>query len=170
RYIVDTTTVVLVPESGDQVQAIKAGLMEIAEIYVLNKADRPDAATALNRISSALHYQHREDDDWRPAVLRTIASEDEGIVELAAEIARHREHLATSGRLIPRRRQKTAALLRAAVEERLRAGLWQTDASKLLEQGVNNVIDGRISLRSAAAAVLDGAALPGATAGPFDKH
>ena len=161
RYLVDTTTVVLVPESGDQVQAIKAGLMEIAEIYVLNKADRPDAGTALNRINSALHYQHREDDAWRPAVLSTIASESEGVAELAQEIARHRAHLAEDGRLAARRRHKTAALLRAEVEERLRAGLWQSDAGARLEQAIDQVLDGSVSLRGAAAAVLEGAAEPG---------
>ncbi len=87
----DTTVVVLVPESGDSVQAMKAGLMEIADFFVLNKADRDGAQNAIVEIESMLHL--RAPRDWNPKVLRAVASQGEGIFEIAEMISMHRKFL-----------------------------------------------------------------------------
>lgn len=85
--LADTTVVVLVPESGDSVQTMKAGLMEIADIFVVNKADRADADALINSLSFQLHLNQKEN----IPVLKTIAVESKGIQELIAEIIKGRD-------------------------------------------------------------------------------
>jgi len=89
----DTTVVVLVPESGDGIQAMKAGLMEIADFFVLNKADRPGADQAVMSIKMILGFRPHDAVSWMPDVLKTVASEGKGIQEIADLIAKHRAHL-----------------------------------------------------------------------------
>jgi len=93
----DTTIVVLVPESGDSVQAMKAGLMEIADSYVVNKADRPGSEQAISAITTILTLRPHDEHSWMPNIIKTVAPENKGIAELGAEIARHREYLTSSG-------------------------------------------------------------------------
>ena len=85
--LADTTVVVLVPESGDSVQAMKAGLMEIADVFVINKSDRADAEALVNSLSHQLHTSGRES----IPVLKTVAVESKGVKELIAEITSRRE-------------------------------------------------------------------------------
>jgi len=85
--VADVTVLVLVPGMGDDVQAIKAGIMEIADIFVINKADHPGADRVENEIAGVLSLAHRAD-GWQPPILRTVATEDKGIVELLDAIAK----------------------------------------------------------------------------------
>lgn len=85
--LADTTVVVLVPESGDDVQAIKSGIMEIADIFVVNKADRTGALTFARNLHQLLHQ--RAASDWIVPVIKTVASRDEGIAELLEKITTH---------------------------------------------------------------------------------
>jgi len=85
--LADTTVVVLVPESGDSVQTMKAGLMEIADIFVVNKADRADADALINSLSFQLHLNQKE----HIPVLKTVAVEARGVKELIAEIVKERD-------------------------------------------------------------------------------
>jgi LAO/AO transport system kinase len=94
--IADTTVLVLVPESGDEVQALKSGIMEIADIYVVNKSDRPGANTFIKNIQALLHQ--REGSDWIPRVVKTVATKSEGAKELYADILAHREKGLTNSR------------------------------------------------------------------------
>lgn len=87
--LADTTLLVMVPESGDEVQAIKSGIMEIADIYVVNKADRAGAGKFSRFIQAALHQ--RKTKAWNPPVLLTIASKNEGIEALAVNIQQHNQ-------------------------------------------------------------------------------
>jgi len=118
----DTTVVILVPESGDSVQAMKAGLMEVADIFVVNKADR-DGAHALMaelRFSVHLHYSSSvspKDIDWEIPVLAAQATNDVGVGELLAEIKRHRSVLDQTGALEKRRRARRRADLRTLLVE-----------------------------------------------------
>jgi len=118
----DTTVVILVPESGDSVQAMKAGLMEVADIFVVNKADR-DGAHALMaelRFSVHLHYSSSvspKDIDWEIPVLAAQATNDVGVGELLAEIKRHRRVLDQTGALEKRRRARRRADLRTLLVE-----------------------------------------------------
>src|SRR5262249_54653043 len=120
----DTTAVVLVPESGDAVQAMKAGLMEIADVFVINKADREGADRAAQAIRSALHLRARGElpvggSEWPIPVLLTAASIARGIPELVQVFEKHLAWLAETGTLEKRRRQRLEQRLEVLVRERL---------------------------------------------------
>jgi LAO/AO transport system kinase len=90
----DVSIVMLVPGAGDDVQAIKAGIMEIADIFVVNKADRDGADAVVQAVAANLSLQSFADGDWRPPILKTEATAGSGIAELWQAIARFREHAA----------------------------------------------------------------------------
>lgn len=96
--LADTTIVVVVPEAGDEVQTMKAGLMEIADIFVVNKSDRPDADTFVRNLRLMMAPSFSK--DKKIEVLKTVASKKEGIVELSALIAKHHNYKAVSDRKI----------------------------------------------------------------------
>ena len=153
----DTCLVVLVPESGDSIQTLKAGVMEIADVFTVNKADRPGADRLRNEIEIMLgmragatmknvpaHHgvdlsrgnllrQVREAaraddaDQWTPPVLRTVAAKDEGIGELMEALDRHFHYLERSGMLRERRRTRLRERVVEVAEDRMRRRLW-TDA------------------------------------------
>jgi len=85
--LADTTVLVLVPEAGDEVQALKSGVMEIADIFVVNKADRPGASVFLKNLHALLH--ERPHAAWNPPIVKTVATRDEGILEVLASIEAH---------------------------------------------------------------------------------
>ena len=105
----DTTVVVLNPGWGDAVQAAKAGLLEIADVFVLNKSDRPGAGEAERDLVAMLGVADRRDAGWIPPVIRTVATSGEGAPEVVDAVLRHRTHLEET-RLIDRRRQERAAV------------------------------------------------------------
>jgi len=118
----DTTVVILVPESGDSVQAMKAGLMEVADIFVVNKADREGAHALMAelRFSVHLHYTSSvspKDIDWEIPILAAQATNDVGVAELLGEVKRHRSVLEASGALEKRRRARRRADLRMLLTE-----------------------------------------------------
>jgi LAO/AO transport system kinase len=113
----DTTVVVVNPGWGDAVQAAKAGLLEIANVFVVNKADRAGAADAVRDLQGQLEMGSSS--DWKPPIVRTVATTGEGVDELWAAIGRHRAHLEADGRLAERRRDRLRAELRSIVAERL---------------------------------------------------
>lgn len=118
----DTTVVVVNPGWGDAVQANKAGLMEIADVFVVNKADRDGAAQTVHDLESMLDLTRRgHEDDWRPPVVRTVGTTGEGAPDLWAAIGRHRDHLTTAGLLAVRRETRLRDELAEVVEQRLRA-------------------------------------------------
>ena len=114
----DSTVVVLVPESGDTVQAMKAGLMEIADVFVVNKADREGAERAAFAIRSALELRAARS-DWSAPVLLTVASRGEGVAELVDAFEEHLAHLRSGGGLGRRRLQRLERRLRDLVGEQL---------------------------------------------------
>lgn len=94
--LADTTVVVLVPEAGDEVQTMKAGLMEIADIFVVNKSDRPDAGRFVKNLMAIL--PHPAADGYQIPVLQTVASKQEGIIPLAEAISLHQQRMEVSSR------------------------------------------------------------------------
>lgn len=94
--LADTTVVVLVPEAGDEVQTMKAGLMEIADIFVVNKSDRPDAGRFVKNLMAIL--PHSAADGYQIPVLQTVASKQEGIIPLAEAISLHQQRMEVSSR------------------------------------------------------------------------
>ena len=146
----DTTVVVLVPESGDSIQAMKAGLMEIGDLFCINKADREGAAATAAAIEFILQLKQ---DAWRPKVLKTVATRAEGITELVDELRRHREHLEERDLLGLRRRERIRSEIKEIVEERIREELW-SDRDESLPRLVQRVMDGELTPWSAAEEVL----------------
>jgi LAO/AO transport system kinase len=129
--VAETVVVVLVPEAGDTVQAMKAGLLEIADIFVVNKADREGARRIQSELEAMLSL--RPADGWTVPVLATVASEGKGVAELVAAIERHRAHLRTSGegeaRAATARRAEFISLLRDELVHRIEANLGALDGT-----------------------------------------
>jgi LAO/AO transport system kinase len=115
----DTTVVVVNPGWGDSVQANKAGLMEIADIFVINKADRKGADETRRDLEQMLDLSDIGHDDWRPPILQTSAVSGEGVSELWNTVLAHREFIMASGKLAQRRSFRLREELRAIVERRL---------------------------------------------------
>jgi LAO/AO transport system kinase len=141
----DTTIVVLVPESGDAVQAMKAGLMEIADFFVLNKSDRPGARQAVSAIKTILMMRDHDASSWLPNIIQTIASENQGIEETASEIEHHHEYLTKMGSLNKRREHRTRIRIKEIVEDKLRTELWNDFREKSLSSSLEKVVLGNLS-------------------------
>jgi len=139
----DTVVVILVPESGDSVQAMKAGLMEIADIFVLNKADRDGAPRAVRELEAILHL--RPAAPWNPPVVSTVASKGKGIEEVRTKIQTHREFLLQDGRLTAKRKQRLEKKIRELVSRRLRQEFWGEEARQLLSQNLTNFQNEKLS-------------------------
>jgi LAO/AO transport system kinase len=172
----ETIVLVLVPESGDGIQTLKAGVMEIADVYVVNKSDRPGADKLRQEVEVMLglrrgnafrhvapHHAsktHRPSvqpsDDWEPPVLATVATTGAGVDELAAALERHHAHLRTGGKLAQRRRQRLAARTRAVLQRSVQRWVAEaTQAEELLARRLDEVADGRKSPYDVAAEILD---------------
>ena len=180
----DTVVVVLVPESGDAIQAMKAGLMEIADIFVVNKADRPGAPRLVKELRQALHLRagsalkdipaHHgvdlgrvmkeerttsapptEPEGWSVPVLTTNALTNEGVEKLLETITEHRAWLEQSGELEQRRRSRAAIRIRDVVDREMRRVAWSSDEVRgLLARGVDEIASGSGTPYSAADAIL----------------
>jgi LAO/AO transport system kinase len=136
----DSTVVVLVPESGDAIQAMKAGLMEIADLFVINKADREGADRAALAIRAALDVRGAPAGDWAPPVLTTVASRGTGVPELAVRLEGHLAHLTGHGGLERRRRQRLELRLRDLVRDQL----WVEFRERVPETEWREVLDALI--------------------------
>lgn len=134
----DTTVVVLVPESGDSIQAMKAGLMEIADFFVLNKADRAGAEQAVMSIKMILHFKPAS--TWNLDVLKSVANEGLGVEEIAAKIAKHRTHLETSSALHAKRRRRMEERIQELVADKLRIDFWSATRKSLLSKQMDAVM------------------------------
>jgi LAO/AO transport system kinase len=149
----DTTVVVVNPGWGDAVQAAKAGLLEIADVFVVNKADRPGAADAVRDLEGMLELAPAN--RWRPPIVRTVATTGEGIDDLYDAIVRHRDHLEHDGRLQERRRARVRAELQTIVAERLLARAAALADGETFEALVDDVVQGRRDPYDAADLLLD---------------
>ncbi|MGD9140136.1 MAG: methylmalonyl Co-A mutase-associated GTPase MeaB [bacterium] len=148
-----TTVVVLVPESGDAVQAMKAGLMEIADLLVMNKSDREGAERMAREIKAMLELRG-ERNGWEPPVLQTRASFGEGIAEVYKEIWRHSDFLAESGLLQIHRRTNVEHKIKELIEARLHEDFWDDDVVARLEAAVEEVLKGKKTPRQACSEIL----------------
>jgi len=128
------TVVILVPGMGDEVQSIKAGIMEIADIFVINKSDHA-GAERVEREIRALQSLAMRKDGWTPPIVKTVASEGTGMPELAAAIAEYEEYLQKDGRALKKSienwRQRLVEMLRDTMLEKARAQLGDGDVTRL---------------------------------------
>jgi LAO/AO transport system kinase len=124
---VDSVVVVTVPGLGDDIQAIKAGILEIADVFVINKADREGVERAFKDLQMMLSIAEPGGAaaEWRPPVLKVVALRDEGIDRLLAEVERHREHLLASGELAARRRSHLRLRVETLLKQRVVAAADQ---------------------------------------------
>ena len=142
----DTTVVVLNPGWGDSVQAAKAGLLEIAEVFVVNKADRPGTKDTVREIRQMLDLSEAE---WRPDVVPTVATKGEGIDDLWAAIEKHRAYQEERGLLEARRHRRIRREIEAIVAERYRERIG-SDTKVLLEELTGEVAARRMDPYAAA--------------------
>jgi LAO/AO transport system kinase len=177
----DSTVLVLVPESGDGIQTLKAGVMEAADIFAVNKADRPGADKLRREIEITLGIRRGNayrnvpahhgggaagprprspatpPDAWDHPVVLTVAAKGEGIEDLLTALERHHEWLAQSGGLEERRRRRMLERTREVVDRAARRWMWdETQAEQVIRGRLDQVMDGRMSPYDVATEVLDG--------------
>lgn len=141
----DTTIVVLVPESGDSVQAMKAGLMEIADFFVLNKSDRPGSQQAYTALQTILMIKDHDENTWMPKIIKTIASENKGIEEIADEIERHKSFMNEKNLFLFKRENQAKVRIKEIVEHKLKDELWSETGKNSLNLILEKVILGNFS-------------------------
>lgn len=155
----DTAVLVLSPESGDGIQAMKAGLMEIADVVAVNKADRPGADRTVVEIEQMLALRPPPEDGWAVPVLRTVAERDEGAEPLRQAVLDHGSHLRRLGLWEDRRRAKARRRIALSAEAEARAALRRALDEEAWNRSVEEVMAGRATVRAAArrlfAAALD---------------
>jgi len=148
----DISVVVLVPGAGDDVQAIKAGIMEIADIYVVNKADREGADRMVQSIAANLSLQTFAPADWRPPILKTEATTGAGIGELWAAVGRFREH--TKDRRMARQRARQEVRLRDLLSHQFMDYVEHTLPPGEFQRTIEAVAQRRLDPYAAAADLL----------------
>lgn len=178
----DSTVLVLVPESGDGIQTLKSGIMEIADIFVVNKADRPGAEKLRQEIEITLGIRRGnafrnvpahhgalsvkrvkrsdgpvgEDGRWTAPVLLTVAAKGDGVAEVVAALDAHHDWQSGSGALLERRRARLLERTREVVERATRRWIWdEAHAEQWIQERLDDIVAGRVSPYEVAAEVLD---------------
>ncbi|MEO8210078.1 MAG: methylmalonyl Co-A mutase-associated GTPase MeaB [bacterium] len=136
----DTTIVVLVPESGDSVQAMKAGLMEIADIFVLNKSDREGADGIVSTIKNIIHLKPPTEDGWIIDVLKTVGTHCTGVPALLDEILKHKKHLEETGFLKIKRKENLNKKILELVNNKLEVKFWNDSKRQDLKERLEKII------------------------------
>ncbi len=151
---VQTNVVVLVPGMGDDIQAIKAGIMEIGDIFVVNKADRPGADKTVTEVTTMMSLVE-EHGDWIPPIVKTVASTADGVDQLDEAITKHYEYLAASGELDRRNRERVRMRIETQLKEKFMDRLiGGTIARADYEQLLDDVLSKRNNPHDAAESVL----------------
>ena len=149
--VADTTVVLLAPGMGDAIQAAKAGILEVGDVYVVNKADRDGADSAVRELRHMLTLgERRRPGDWRPPILRTVASRGEGIDEVVEELDKHRTWLEETGNLRATRRRRAADEIEAIAVTALRERMGDLRAGRGLDGLADRVVSGELDPYAAA--------------------
>jgi LAO/AO transport system kinase len=152
--LADTTLVLLAPGMGDGIQAAKAGILEIGDVYVINKADRDGADTLRRELRSMLALAEHTEGAWRPPIVKTIASRIEGLDEVVTEIDRHHDWLVSSGELAVRRTTRARDEIEAIAVTALRARWGDVHGRSELDELATQVAAGESDPYAAAETLL----------------
>ncbi|MDH6112839.1 LAO/AO transport system kinase [Kitasatospora sp. MAP12-15] len=147
----DTTVVLLAPGMGDGIQAAKAGILEIGDVFVVNKADRDGADATARELGHMLGLgEAREPGDWRPPILKTVAARGEGVDEVVEALEKHRAWLEAGGQLTVRRRRRAADEIEAIALAALRSRIGNLHGDRHLDALAERVAAGRLDPYGAA--------------------
>jgi LAO/AO transport system kinase len=149
-----TTVVIEVPGMGDDVQSIKAGILEIADVFVVNKADREGADTLARQLRQMLDIGGPQPDGWRVPIVRAVATRAEGVVKVAEAIDKHRAHLQSTGGWQQRAHARAAREFESIVQEAALRQIRERLAGAQWDELVERVAQRDIDPYTAAAAVL----------------
>jgi len=152
--VADTSIIILIPGMGDEIQMMKAGILEVADIFVINKADREGADNLRTGLEVMLEMKTHLPDEWKPGIILTEAVSDIGTEQLVEEILRHKEFLASSGELEKRRRERAKLELTMAVESSLKNYIERMDKD-YLEKLVDDLVHRKTNPRSAASKIIN---------------
>jgi LAO/AO transport system kinase len=152
-----TTIVIEAPGLGDEVQALKAGLMEIADILAVNKADRPEAARTARalEVTLGLGWNHLDQDAWRPPILKTVALNGTGVGDLLDAVVEHRIYLEASGLLMEKERERARSDLTRLLERELMGRLMARLGEKALSAWVARLVSRETDVYSAARDIIE---------------
>ncbi|MFN8634852.1 MAG: methylmalonyl Co-A mutase-associated GTPase MeaB [Chloroflexota bacterium] len=160
--VADTVVVIAVPGLGDAVQTLKAGILEVADLFVVNMADRPGAERTAAELLAMLQLGAAHRDAWTPPIVETVAVEGRGLDELWSELKRHRDHLEASGELERRRRRRVETEVLDLVDRELRIRLRQlVEGGGEIADLLAEAQDGRVDPHTAAAEIVAQAGLSG---------
>lgn len=153
--IADTVVLVNVPGLGDSLQTMKAGIMEIADLYVINQADRPGADESVRDLQLMIH--ERDNADWEPVILKTVATQKKGIQELKEAIERHKAHLQQSDLWNNKRKERNSKRMHGMIHELLSSKVKAyLKSNKQIEQCFADVREGRLDPFTAAQDIVTG--------------
>lgn len=152
RELADTVLVMLCPGAGDSIQALKAGIMEIADVFIVNKSELPGAGQTRAEVAAMLDMKGNY--EWKPPVQSVVSLDGRGVRELVEHIARHRDYLNCDGRWAKNREGRWKAELRAAVLAELQARCAALEESPALGQAFLGVVSGRLTVSEAVDRIL----------------
>ena len=151
-----TTAVVCLPGMGDDIQAMKAGILEIGDLFIVNKADRPGADELVKQLQLMLEMRDFPENAWRPPVLKTVAVKNEGVPEVVDAFLAHREHLEHSGVLARRMAERELHFFRELVKELAADRIFgAVEGSDEYARMIQDLTARRLDPYSAAEALLD---------------
>ena len=165
--LADTTVVLLAPGMGDAVQAAKAGILEVGDVYVVNKADREGADATVRELRHMLGLgERRGPGEWRPPVVKTVASRGEGVDEVVEALAKHRAWLEETGQMQARRRRRVAEEIEAIAVAALRERMGDLHRGRRLDELADAVLAGALDPYAAADALVEELGAPARDAEP----
>lgn len=141
----DTVVVVLVPESGDAIQTMKAGLMEIADIFVVNKSDKEGTEKLKMELEMMLNLRPQDESRWKPPILSTTAHQGIGVDALREEMDAHREYMKKNGLLEAKRKARINSKVRGILQSRLLEDFWSETNRKLFDEKMELVLNNKLS-------------------------
>jgi len=163
--LADTTVVLLAPGMGDAIQAAKAGILEVGDVYAVNKADRDGADSTIRELRHMLTLgERRQEGDWRPPIVKTVASRGEGLDELVEALEKHRGWLEETNELQRRRHRRAADEIEAIALTALRRQMGDPRGGAALDDLAEQVVAARLDPYAAADELVAG--LTATTTGP----